>query len=83
MHDQRSGEGTLTWPGGREYVGQWEFDKYHGTCIFQYSKDEQKEGEWLEGQWMRWWDEVPVEDVNASSVLHAARQGKGQNCLGD
>lgn len=48
------GEGTLTYPDGTEYVGQWKDGKEHGQGIVRWRVDGDTawySGEWVDGKW--------------------------------
>ena len=38
--------GTLTWPDGQKYVGEWKEDQYHGQGIHYYGDGRSDKGIW-------------------------------------
>lgn len=50
---RKHGEGTLTWPDGRSYCGQWQDGKQHGTavahCRAQTAKGLKRQSIWKDG----------------------------------
>merc|ERR1719310_1756530 len=46
--DKKEGEGTFTWPDGRQYEGQWHDGRQHGVGIFRTEKGSYRE-EWDAG----------------------------------
>ena len=57
--DVKHGVGTLVWPDGREYEGQWKKGLQHGIGYYKWfnklkDKQEQRKGEWEEGNRIKW-----------------------------
>ena len=51
---QREGCGTMCWPGGNMYEGDWKAGKREGWGTMRYANGNVEEGEWKEGkQWGR------------------------------
>lgn len=48
----RKGTGTMTWPDGRKYVGQFRDGKMDGTGKMTYPNGKIEEGLWREGKFM-------------------------------
>ena len=49
MDGRKHGEGTLTWPDGRSYCGQWQDGKQHGTAVAQTAKGLKRQSIWKDG----------------------------------
>ena len=45
----RAGKGTLIYPNGKKYEGDWECDQMHGRGRFEWENGEIYEGEWKKG----------------------------------
>jgi hypothetical protein len=43
------GFGTLTWPDGRKYEGQFTLDKKEGRGVFSWPNGKQYDGQWANG----------------------------------
>ena len=44
-----NGKGTLEWPDGRKYTGEYKDDKKHGVGVFSWGDGRKYEGRWLCG----------------------------------
>jgi len=47
---KRSGKGTMVWPNGDKYVGEWENDLFEGQGTFSQQSGEVYEGYWKAGK---------------------------------
>lgn len=46
----KTGHGMLTWPDGRQYVGQFSDDEFHGTALMVWPDGRQYRGQYCQGQ---------------------------------
>lgn len=44
--NEKSGQGTYTWPSGNKYVGQWHDDNRNGQGTFYYANGRVEAGLW-------------------------------------
>lgn len=42
----RDGFGTMVWPDGAKYIGEWRFNKAHGRGKFYHVEGDIYDGEW-------------------------------------
>ena len=54
MADLKAGDGTLTWPDGRQYSGGWRAGKQHGQGTFTNADGMSRDGVWEDGRLVRW-----------------------------
>ena len=47
------GEGTLKFPDGSSYSGEWKNNKMHGKGIFKWSDGKVIKGTWKEGDYVK------------------------------
>ena len=47
---QRHGHGTLTFPHGATYTGEWKADKRHGQGTLTLADGTKRTGEWKDGE---------------------------------
>ncbi len=52
--NKKSGNGTFTWPDGREYSGPWKNGKQEGMGQFKFRNGAVKVGVWENGRRVRW-----------------------------
>ena len=48
---QPNGQGTITYPNGRKYVGEYKDGKYHGQGAFTYTDGSKYVGEYKDGEY--------------------------------